>query len=244
MTIVLLLMTVIGCSDSRRRKAAQVAKGPAAAKKGAPEAEKKAEPEPEKKAEPEAEKKADLEPVKPPKDGDKGKNGQAPKPAKMREATGRGENLDIAKKDVLKDAMTQIANMMQKEGLRTFVVTEDFVKNQVLAFPGRPGDDVKVKLDEAEHIFKAWIVGFRTDTDWWNDIVRRDQEKQRELRAEDRQSATSRVMLGLSVLLLAGVGYNRLDEYTQRRYTIWLRAAGVSVAATAVAAWFWVVSSH
>jgi hypothetical protein len=45
-------------------------------------------------------------------------------------------------------------------------------------------------------------------------------------------------------LLLAGVGYNRLDEYTQRRYTIWLRAAGVSVAATAVAAWFWVVSSH
>ena len=47
-------------------------------------------------------------------------------------------------------------------------------------------------------------------------------------------------MLALAVLLLAGWGYVRLDEYTQRRYTGWLRLAGVGVATTIAAGLWWV----
>ena len=46
--------------------------------------------------------------------------------------------------------------------------------------------------------------------------------------------------IGLACLLLAGFGYVRLDEFTHRRYTAWLRIAGVGVATTVIAGWWWV----
>ena len=49
-----------------------------------------------------------------------------------------------------------------------------------------------------------------------------------------------RIFLGLSLLLLTGVGYVRLDEYTQRRYTRSLRVAGVGVASAVAAGLWWV----
>ena len=81
---------------------------------------------------------------------------------------------------------------------------------------------------------------FRTDTDWWTDLVRRDHEEQRKARADQRHTWTAQVMLSLSVLLLAGFGYVRLDEYTQRRYTTWLRIAGIGVATSVAAGWWYV----
>ena len=51
-------------------------------------------------------------------------------------------------------------------------------------------------------------------------------------------------MLGLSVLLLAGFGYVRLDEFTQRRYTTLLRIAGIGVATSVVMGWWYVFQGN
>jgi hypothetical protein len=45
-------------------------------------------------------------------------------------------------------------------------------------------------------------------------------------------------MIGISILLLVGVGYIRLDEYTNRRFTTALRAIGVAAVATALGGWW------
>jgi hypothetical protein len=123
--------------------------------------------------------------------------------------------------------------------LRSFKVTEDFVLKNALPDAGRAGKDLAV--ENIANPFKAWVVTFRTDTDWWSDIVRRDHEAERKLRAEHRQTMGSRIIIALGLLLLAGFGYVRLDEYTQRRYTTWLRLAGVGLATTMVAGWWWIV---
>jgi len=124
---------------------------------------------------------------------------------------------------------------------QAFVVTEDYVRTRLLdSKSGEPGKDEKIQLNDVEHVFKAWVLTFRTNNEWWKDIVRRDQEAQRKLRADERQTLGSHIVIGLAFLLLAGYGYVRLDEYTQRRYTTWLRVAGIGVAATVIAGWWWV----
>ena len=115
----------------------------------------------------------------------------------------------------------------------TFVVTEDYVRAHVVD-DGRPGKEIK--NDALDKPFKEWILTYRTDNNWQADILRRD-------RAELRQTLTSRVVLCLAILLLAGFGYVRLDELTQRRYTGLLRVAGVGVASSLVAGWWWMFVS-
>jgi hypothetical protein len=155
--------------------------------------------------------------------------------------TGRGETVDTAKRDAILEAgkLVSIAMRLHNPPLESFVVNEDYVRTHVV-LAGEPGKDEKVPLNDGEHVFKSWIVFFRTDSDWWKDIERRDQEAQRNLRANERQTLASRIVIGLSFLLLAGFGYVRLDEYTQRRYTTWLRVAGVGAATTVIAGWWWV----
>jgi hypothetical protein len=160
-----------------------------------------------------------------------------------RSVTGRGETVDIAKKDALREATKTIANAMKLHHppLLAFVVTEDYVRTRLLdSKSGEAGKDEKIQLNDGEHVFKAWVLTFRTDNEWWKDIVRRDQETQRKLRADEHQTLGAHIVIGLAFLLLAGYGYVRLDEYTQRRYTTWLRVAGIGVAATVIAGWWWV----
>jgi hypothetical protein len=151
-------------------------------------------------------------------------------------ATGHGETLDSAKRAALGKAVEEITAFMKRCELTSFVVTEDYVRKHVLADAGRAGEDVK--LENFDKPFKAWILGFRTG--YTNDLVRLDREVERKARAEHRQTMGSRVIIGLGLLLLAGFGYVRLDEYTHRRYTTWLRLAGVGVATSAIAGWWWV----
>src|SRR5207302_769824 len=103
---------------------------------------------------------------------------------------------------------------------------------------GEAGKDVKV--ENIADPFKTWTLTLRPDSAWWNDVVHRDQDISRKLRAEQRQAVGAQVIIGLACLLLAGFGYVRLDEYTQRRYTAWLRLVGMGVATTVVAGWWWV----
>ena len=150
--------------------------------------------------------------------------------------TGHGENVDTAKTVAFNKAVEEITGFMKRYEFTSFVVTDDYVRKHVLVDPGQPGEDVPVP-GFAEP-FKSWTLTFRTG--YSNDLVRRDQEAQRKLRADERQTLGSHIVIGLAFLLLAGYGYVRLDEYTQRRYTTWLRVAGIGVAATVIAGWWWV----
>ncbi len=152
------------------------------------------------------------------------------------EATGFGETEEKAKVDALKNAAERVKTLMgmQKPPLESFVVDQAYARK--LVAPGRPGDDIA----EGGLKLKQWVMPFRTDTDWWSNVVRADQEAQRKARADQRHTWSARVVLGLTVVLLAGFGYVRLDEYTQRRYTTWLRIAGIGVATSVAAGWWYV----
>ncbi|HZZ80647.1 MAG TPA: hypothetical protein VFE62_19245 [Gemmataceae bacterium] len=155
-----------------------------------------------------------------------------------REAIGFGETLEKAKAMAIKDAAERVRGLMamQKPAMDSFVVTEDFART--LLERGEEGDEVK---NEAfKEPLKQWVMPFRTDTNWWNDVVRHDLEAQRKAVSSERQTWTSRGMLGIALLLLAAVGYVRVDEYTHRRYTTWLRIASIGVVTTVIAGWVYV----
>jgi hypothetical protein len=152
------------------------------------------------------------------------------------EAIGDGETVEAAKKAALTKAVEKLKGFMTMCEFTSFVVNEDYVRKYVLVDAGRPGEDVRV--DNIEKPFKSWKLTFRAG--YTNDLVRRDLEAQRKIRSEERQFLGSRIIIGLSFLLLAGFAYVRLDEYTHRRYTNWLRLAGVGVATTLIAGWWWI----
>jgi hypothetical protein len=158
-----------------------------------------------------------------------------------REAIGFGETEEKAKAMALKDAVERVKLLMgmQKPPLESFVVTEEYARN--LVETGHPGK--AVENPAFPEPLKQWVIPFRTDNDWWTDLVHRDHDAQRKARADLRYTWSARVMLGLGVLLLAGVGYIRLDDYTQRRYTAWLRLAGIGVATSVAAGWWYVFQS-
>jgi hypothetical protein len=154
---------------------------------------------------------------------------------------GRGENGDSAKNVVAHEAVVEVTGLMEKNGLRSFKIDEKYVRDHLLDNDSGDWDkDVLLDLNDGkgERPFKRWIVPARTDN-WWKEIVRRDRVAERALVAEKRQTWTYRAMIGLAVLLFAGFGYVRFDEYTHRRYTTLLRVLGVGVATSVVAGWWW-----
>jgi hypothetical protein len=169
----------------------------------------------------------------------------APKGAWKQPIVGRGENEDSAKKDASREAAKVVAAVMRQvePPVRYFKIDEDFVQKHLLANPGKPGEEIKLDDFAAQQ----WIVTLRPYADWWQELLQRDRDEavkvraeERKAHAQDRQNLMARVMLGLSLLLLTGVGYVRLDEYTQRRYTRSLRVAGVGVASAVAAGLWWV----
>lgn len=163
--------------------------------------------------------------------------------AALGDLSGVGSSEENAKKNALKKAADAVNRMMAEHDppLKSFVVDEAYViSHQLLRNAGRAGKEVEEKIQDNRVVSKEWIVTFRTDTDWWSEIVRRDQEAERKLRADSRQKVGGLGILGLAGLLLVGFGYVRLDEYTQRRYTTWLRLAGVGLGSMVAAGW-WVI---
>src|SRR5205807_1839543 len=105
----------------------------------------------------------------------------------MKPIVGRGETEESAKKDALLQAAKVVTGLMKQNDppLQSFVVTEDYVR-QLLANPGRAGEDVNLQLPGIDQA-KQWIVNLRTDRNWWKDIVRNDAEAERRLRTQARQ---------------------------------------------------------
>ncbi len=154
------------------------------------------------------------------------------------EANGFGETVEKAKAMAVKDAVERIRGLMamQKPPMDSFIVTEDYARK--LLDTGEEGAEVKNEVFKEP--LKQWVMPFRSDTDWWSDVVHRDYAAQRAARSSDRQTWTSRGMFGIAILLLAAVGYVRADEYTHRRYTTWLRIASIGVVTTVIAGWVYV----
>ena len=165
-----------------------------------------------------------------------------------KEVAGIGSSEETARKNALTKAAQKITDFMQAQNppLRSFVVNEEFVQTNV-AERGKAGDVIKEDFGgEKVESFK-WILPLKPIESWWKELVQRDyevmrqqQEADRKVRAVERQTQGAEAVLGIACLLLAGWGYVRLDEYTQRRYTGWLRLAGVGVATTIAAGLWWV----
>lgn len=145
-----------------------------------------------------------------------------------REAIGGADSLDKAKEAALTRAHKDVVELMEAHGMTTFKVDKEYVRKHVIAPKGQPGADQPIPDGPP---LKTWVVTYRSDVDWFAEIARQD-------RAEVRQMHVAQTMVGLSILLLAGFGYLRLDEYTNRRYTTWLRAAGLTVAGSGLAGWW------
>ncbi len=136
---------------------------------------------------------------------------------------GFGDNEETAKKAALKNAKEMLDGLRAAMNplVKTSDLSEDEVRKRFLVDAGEAEDDVNVLP------FKKWVVTLRP-------------ESERLLRADERQTLSFILMIGLSMVLLAGVAYIRLDELTQRRYTTWLRVASVGVVTSALAGWWFI----
>ena len=151
------------------------------------------------------------------------KDSNKPKADMPSQVTGHGRTEEKAKEDALREAV----KLVKSKG---YSVDEDFVRDHMLADDGRAGDDLNLKIDNIDEPFKSWVVTFRYSG--WNEVARLE-------RATMRENLARNAVFGLSILLLGGLGYVRLDDYTNHRYTAWLRAAGSGLVAVILAAsWF------
>ena len=153
-----------------------------------------------------------------------------------RSVTGHGETVESAKQDALAKALQEVNDLLTNNNLTSFKLEEKDIREYVLKGAGEAGKDIEAL--PGKEPFKAWILSFRNDTNWWKDIQHRDSEARRKPVAESRQHFGSQIVLGLGFLMLAVVGYVRLDEYTQRRYTTLLRLGGLAIITTLAAGWW------
>ena len=158
---------------------------------------------------------------------------------------GYGDTVEKAKKAALDNATSEIKKLMKRcdPPIEAFVATPDelraFVEEHVVD-KGKPGPDEKFPNDitKRDHVFKAWVYTFRSDNDWWSEVLRRNSEMERSARAKGRESLAMRIVLGVTLVLAAAFGYVQLDDYTQRQYTIMLRLAAGAVTAVVLAGWY------
>jgi hypothetical protein len=157
-------------------------------------------------------------------------------PLLRREVKGYGQTVDAAKKNALREAVSELGQYLRtrRPPLVHWQPTEPFVEQHLLDGPGHA--DADVQLDDLGPA-KSWVVQLKMPGD--TTLVHWDRQAERQERAEQRLGQTLSAVVTLCLMLTLVVGYIRLDEWTRSRYTAWLRLAGVSLVALGAAGWWW-----
>ena len=141
-----------------------------------------------------------------------------------------------ARKIAVKQATILVGKLLEENNYTSFKPDAKFVRENLLVDDGRPGPDER---NEAfgEQPLKGWIVTFK-DSNWWQDVVRRDLEAQRVHRAAFRQTLAKWVALTLFVVLAVAHIVVRFNRLTRGRHARWMLAIGICVASLLLAvAW-------
>ncbi len=159
-----------------------------------------------------------------------------PEAIKPNEVKAFGVDSAKAREIAVNQATILVCKLLEENHHTSFKPDAKYVRENLLADDGYQGPDVRNEVVGDEPL-KQWIVTFK-DSNWWQDVVRRDIEAQRVLRAEARQSVAKQIAVAVLVVLAAAHSYVRLNRLTQGRFARWLQAAGVGVAlAVLAAAW-------
>jgi hypothetical protein len=158
-------------------------------------------------------------------------------PPAPEEVKGFGPTHEVAREDALRQAVKRLREHLRRHEppLLHWQPSEEFVQKQLLEGPGRPGKDDEPIPGIGPS--KTWMVTLRFPHDMT--LVNWDRQAERQERAEERLSHALHLVSALFLVLLVGVGYVRLDEWTRSRYTAWLRVAGAAVLTLAAAGWWW-----
>jgi hypothetical protein len=155
------------------------------------------------------------------------------RPAKLRNWPGRVEGLgldtDKARENALKTAREQVISWLRRHEPRiiSWTPSTDFIQELIV----KEGEGKEQPLGVVAA--KSWLIYLKAPP--------RDKlyQMERSQRGEERMLLLAKVLGGVLVLLLAVVGYVRLDDLTRGYYTRWLQVVGAGLIAGACAGlWF------
>lgn len=151
--------------------------------------------------------------------------------------TGYGLDIETAKRDAIKEAQKELTSHLQKSNppVRYWKPSEAYVEASVV--PGSGAQDKGVQVEDGE-IGKTWIVKVRVPdprfaAEMDAQAKRYADRRTRELSVLPRLHILSKSLTAMMVVLLALVGYLRLEELTRGIYTHLLRIGMICLVAAA-----------
>ncbi|MSU80170.1 MAG: hypothetical protein EXS16_19020 [Gemmataceae bacterium] len=156
-----------------------------------------------------------------------------PEAHKPREVKAFGVDAIKAREIAVNQATILVGKLLEENNHTSFKPDKKYVRENLLVDDGKPGPDERNEVF-GEQPLKGWIVTFK-DSNWWQDIVRRDYEAQRVQRSAARQSDAKRFAVALLVVLAIAHAYIRCNRMTRGRYARWLQAICVGVASVLLA---------
>jgi hypothetical protein len=149
------------------------------------------------------------------------------------EVKGYGSSVEAAKKDALEKAVLTLEAHLRQQQFDHWQPTESYVLARLLDDPGRAADDVAIGQFGTA---KTWVLALNIPGD--DTLQHLDRHARRQQLSEGRMSLALRFLAALVLVLSVIVGYIRADEWTQSRYTTWLRLASGGVLVALAAAWW------
>ena len=151
--------------------------------------------------------------------------------------TGYGLDVDTAKRDALKEARKELTTYLRARDLSLdyWVPSEAYIQKNLLEGAGEQGPDFQVGENEPA---KTWVLTVKTpnmsEAQRLNSIAKQQAEhRMRQSVVLPRLHILAKGLAAIVVLLLALVGYLRLEEKTRGIYTHLLRFGMICLVAGA-----------
>lgn len=150
------------------------------------------------------------------------------------EVKGYGVSSEAARKDALREATAKLHAELRREHVEHWEPNDALVQRYLLDGAGYADDDVVIEPLGPQ---KTWVVKLKIPA---SDVLQNmERQAVRHNLSETRMGAALQVVAALALLLAVVVGGICADEWTQSRYTNWLRVAGAGVLTVAVVGWWW-----